>query len=50
MAALPQRQAGLTSIEYAVAGGVIIVALVVALSPFGDVLKTAFDSILGHMN
>jgi Flp pilus assembly pilin Flp len=44
------RQRGLTAVEYAVAGGIIVVALVAALTPFGEVLKAAFDSMLSYLN
>lgn len=44
-----RRQGGLTSVEYAVAGGLIVVAIVLALTPFGGVLKAAFDSMLAYL-
>lgn len=42
----PRRQLGLTSVEYAVAGGLIVIAIVLALAGFGDVLKASFESIV----
>lgn len=41
-----RRQRGLTSVEYAVAGGLIIVVVVLAFTPFGSALKAAFDSMI----
>ena len=51
MARTRQRwQRGLTAVEYAVAGGIIVIAIVAAVTPFGDVLKAAVDSILAYIN
>lgn len=44
------RQRGLTAVEYAVAGGIIVLAIVVALTPFGDVLKGAFEAMVAYIN
>ena len=42
---LPSRQRGLTAVEYCVAGGVIVVAIVAALVAFGPALSRAFNVI-----
>ena len=39
-------QKGLTSVEYAVAGGIIIVGVVAALTGFGPVLLDAYKAIV----
>lgn len=49
MARQQRRQRGLTSVEYAVAGGLIILALVIALTPFGNVLKAAWDAMIAYL-
>lgn len=42
---LRSRQRGLTAVEYCVAGGVIVVAIVAALIAFGPALARAFNAI-----
>ena len=43
---LKRTQAGLTSVEYAVAGGLLVVAIAAAILAFGPLLKTAFEKLL----
>jgi Flp pilus assembly pilin Flp len=43
--ALKSRQAGLTSVEYAVAGGLVVVAIIAALAVFGPALLSAFQNL-----
>lgn len=38
-----RRQRGLTSVEYAVAGGLVVAAIVAAMVFFGDGLSAAFE-------
>lgn len=42
---LPRLQRGLTSVEYALVGGLIVAIIVLALSPYGAALKAGFDAL-----
>lgn len=42
-----KKQAGLTSVEYAVAGALLVAAITAAVLAFGPLLKTAFEGLLG---
>lgn len=41
-----KKQAGLTTVEYAVAGGLLVVAIAAAIAAFSPLLKTAFENLL----
>lgn len=40
------KQAGLTSVEYAVAGGLLVLAIAAAITAFGPLLEAAFKKLL----
>lgn len=44
--ALKRNQLGLTTVEYAVAGGLLVAAITAAVLAFGPLLKTAFENLL----
>lgn len=43
---LNRKQLGLTTVEYAVAGGLLVAAITAAVLAFGPLLKTAFENLL----
>lgn len=45
MASPRRRQRGLTSVEYAIAGGLIVLMIIVAMAAFGDTLTSAFETL-----
>jgi Flp pilus assembly pilin Flp len=44
-----RRQRGLTAVEYAVAGGLIVVAIAAAVAAFGPLLKGAFEGFFAEL-
>jgi Flp pilus assembly pilin Flp len=44
-----KKQRGLTSVEYAVAGGLVVAGIVLALTFFGTALTAAIQDMLGKM-
>lgn len=45
-----RRQRGLTSVEYAVAGGLVVLAIVAAVGAFAPALLTAFTNFFASIN
>ncbi len=43
---LKVKQAGLTTVEYAVAGGLLVVAIAAAVTAFKPLLIAAFENLL----
>lgn len=46
---LKGKQKGLTSVEYAVAGGLVVAAIVAAMVIFGPALSAAFQAMVDAM-
>ena len=46
---LPRKQRGLTTVEYAVAGALLVVAIVIAATALGGGIKTTFNTIVAAM-
>jgi pilus assembly protein Flp/PilA len=44
-----REETGLTTVEYAVAGGIIVVGLIAAFTTLGGKVKTRIDTIAGGL-